>query len=152
MWCTMKAKQINGPIWHSEAILVDLQDGYWQNSLWSSHNGTIKYTFTSWQQCGWFSQLGESRFVTVKSWQPICINFYLWGDVKDKVYKICSCNEEELNIWKFFWNNYSFKSISDFLNSIIKVCVFRQHFSTSLNTGALTLIVWFRMTHIGKIL
>ena len=87
------------------------------------------------------SQLGESRFVTVKSWQLICINFYLWGDLKDKVYKICSCNEEELNIWKFFWNNNSFKSISDFLNSIIKVYVFRQHFSTSLNTGALTLIV-----------
>jgi hypothetical protein len=98
------------------------------------------------------SQLGESRFVTVKSWQLICINFYLWGDLKDKVYKICSCNEEELNIWKFFWNNNSFKSISDFLNSIIKVYVFRQHFSTSLNTGALTLIVWCRMTHIGKIL
>ena len=28
MWCTIKAKQINGPIWHSEAILVDLQDEY----------------------------------------------------------------------------------------------------------------------------
>lgn len=97
MWCTIKAKQINGPIWHSEAILVDLQDEYWKNYLCSS---------TIW---------GTMFCDTVKSWQPICINFYLWGYIKDRVYRMHSCMEEELNTWKFIRNNC--ESISVFLNS-----------------------------------
>jgi len=82
---------------------------------------------------------------TVKSWQPICINFYLWGNIKNKLYKMCSCMVE----------SSSRTTVSQFQSSwTVKksVCVFRQHFSTSYNTGALTLILWCRMTHIEKIL
>lgn len=71
----------------------------------------IQLLVTTWM----IHNLGSNFYDTVKSWQPICINFYLWGNIKDKIYGMCSCMEEELNTWKFLRNNC--ESMSVFLNS-----------------------------------